>query len=538
MDSGKQREGFASRLGFILVSAGCAVGIGNVWRFPTVTGQNGGGVFVLFYLLFLVLMGVPVLTMELAVGRAGHNSAVKAYKALEPKGTKWHLHGWVCMIGCALLMMYYTTVAGWMLDYFFKFLTGRFTGLTPDASAQVFSDALANPGEQVLWMVVITVLGFLVCQKGLQGGLERIGKWMMGALLVLILVYCIGSDIAIYRFGLTVPGTPSAQSDMTNDSSDHGTNADASVPSGSGTGSEVVIQQQEKPEASVQAEDGSQKAADGTYTVEGVAAAVRPSIVEIYTYGDANQKQLSGTGSGIILSEDGYIITNAHVLTDGKSFTVTLSDETEYTATVVGSDSKTDLAVIHVDAKDLPAATMGDSDEVVLGEAVVAIGNPAGLTGSVTNGIVSGLNRQIQSDSTGYAMNCIQTNAAISPGNSGGALVNMYGQVIGITSSKYVSSSYEGLGFAITINDVLPIIQDLVQYGHVKDRVRIGITFISLEAEEIQIQFADALQMDSAPAGLQGIWVTEIDDSCDVGNTSLQVNDVIVKVDEIGRAHV
>ena len=109
MDSGKQREGFASRLGFILVSAGCAIGIGNVWRFPTVTGQNGGGVFVLFYLLFLVLMGVPVLTMELAVGRAGHNSAVKAYKALEPKGTKWHLHGWVCMIGCALLMMYYTT---------------------------------------------------------------------------------------------------------------------------------------------------------------------------------------------------------------------------------------------------------------------------------------------------------------------------------------------------------------------------------------------------------------------------------------------
>ena len=188
MDSGKQREGFASRLGFILVSAGCAVGIGNVWRFPTVTGQYGGGVFVLFYLLFLVIMGVPVLTMELAVGRAGHSSAVKAYQALEPKGSKWHLHGWVCMIGCVLLMMYYTTVAGWMLDYFFKFLTGRFTGPTSDASAQVFSDALASPGEQVLWMVVITVLGFIVCQKGLQGGLERIGKWMMSALLVLILV--------------------------------------------------------------------------------------------------------------------------------------------------------------------------------------------------------------------------------------------------------------------------------------------------------------------------------------------------------------
>ena len=195
MDSGKQREGFASRLGFILVSAGCAVGIGNVWRFPTVTGQNGGGVFVLFYLLFLVLMGVPVLTMELAVGRAGHNSAVKAYKALEPKGTKWHLHGWVCMIGCALLMMYYTTVAGWMLDYFFKFLTGRFTGLTPDASAQVFSDALANPGEQVLWMVVITVLGFLVCQKGLQGGLERVTKVMMIILLAIMVILAINSIV-------------------------------------------------------------------------------------------------------------------------------------------------------------------------------------------------------------------------------------------------------------------------------------------------------------------------------------------------------
>ena len=193
MDSGKQREGFASRLGFILVSAGCAVGIGNVWRFPTVTGQNGGGVFVLFYLLFLVLMGVPVLTMELAVGRAGHNSAVKAYKALEPKGTKWHLHGWVCMIGCARLMMNYTTVAGWMLDYFFKFLTGRFTGLTPDASAQVFSDALANPGEQVLWMVVITVLGFLVCQKGLQGGLERVTKVMMIILLAIMVILAINS---------------------------------------------------------------------------------------------------------------------------------------------------------------------------------------------------------------------------------------------------------------------------------------------------------------------------------------------------------
>ena len=117
-----KRESFASRIGFLMVSAGCAIGIGNVWRFPTVTGQYGGGVFVLFYLLFLVLMGAPVLTMELAVGRAGHGSAGTAYRALEPKGSKWHLHGWACLIGCCVLMMYYTTVSGWMLAYFFRFV--------------------------------------------------------------------------------------------------------------------------------------------------------------------------------------------------------------------------------------------------------------------------------------------------------------------------------------------------------------------------------------------------------------------------------
>lgn len=129
MEPEKQREGFGSRLGFILVSAGCAIGIGNVWRFPTVTGQYGGGIFVFFYLIFLVLMGLPVLTMELAVGRAGHGAARSAYKALEPQGSKWHIHGWFCMVGCILLMMYYTTVSGWMLDYFFRFLTGNLTAL-------------------------------------------------------------------------------------------------------------------------------------------------------------------------------------------------------------------------------------------------------------------------------------------------------------------------------------------------------------------------------------------------------------------------
>ena len=132
-----KREGFASRLGFLLVSAGCAIGIGNVWRFPTVAGQSGGGVFVLFYLIFLLAMGVPVLTMELAVGRAGRGTATQAYRALEKKGAKWHLHGYLCLLGCCMLMMYYTTVSGWMLSYFVKFLTGTFSGLNGDAVSGV-----------------------------------------------------------------------------------------------------------------------------------------------------------------------------------------------------------------------------------------------------------------------------------------------------------------------------------------------------------------------------------------------------------------
>ena len=147
----------------------------------------------LFYLLFLVLMGLPVLTMELAVGRAGRGAARSAYKALEPGGSKWHIHGWFCMAGCVLLMMYYTTVSGWMVDYFFRFLTGSFDGLTSEQAAGVFGEMLSNPVEMVFWMVVITLAGFVVCGRGLQGGLEKVGKWMMSALLVLILVLVVHS---------------------------------------------------------------------------------------------------------------------------------------------------------------------------------------------------------------------------------------------------------------------------------------------------------------------------------------------------------
>ena len=188
-----KRESFGSRLGFILVSAGCAIGIGNVWRFPYVAGENGGSVFVLFYLLFLLCMGVPVLTMELAVGRASRKSAVNGYKALEKPGSKWHIHGWFCMLGCYLLMMYYTTVSGWMISYFFKFLTGTFHGLDTEAVSGVFGSLLADPMEMGLWMAVTVIAGFLICSLGLRNGLERITKWMMGCLFVLILVLAVHS---------------------------------------------------------------------------------------------------------------------------------------------------------------------------------------------------------------------------------------------------------------------------------------------------------------------------------------------------------
>ena len=194
-----KRESFRSRLGFLLVSAGCAIGIGNVWRFPYIAGENGGGYFVLFYLLCLLVMGVPVLTMELAVGRASRRSAVLSYKTLEKSGQKWHIHGWFCLLGCYLLMMYYTTVSGWMVSYFGKFLTGAFhSGMSTDEVASAFGAMLSSPGEMALWAEVVVVAGFLVCSFGLQKGLERVTKVMMLCLLALLVVLAVRA--------LTLPG--------------------------------------------------------------------------------------------------------------------------------------------------------------------------------------------------------------------------------------------------------------------------------------------------------------------------------------------
>lgn len=189
-----ERESFKSRTGFLLVSAGCAIGIGNVWRFPYVVGQNGGGLFVLFYLIFLVLMGIPVLTMELAVGRASGKSAVLSYKTLEKPKSKWHIHGWFCMLGCYMLMMYYTTVSGWMTSYFYKFATGEFEiGMDSKSVTNVFNNLTSSPIEMLIWIFIITALGFFVCSKGVQKGLEKVSKFMMVALLVLIVVLAIHS---------------------------------------------------------------------------------------------------------------------------------------------------------------------------------------------------------------------------------------------------------------------------------------------------------------------------------------------------------
>ena len=189
----KERDKFGSRLGFILISAGCAIGIGNVWKFPYIAGQGGGGAFVLFYLIFLVILGLPIMTMEFAVGRASRKSPVRAYQALEKPGQKWHIHGYFTLIGCYLLMMFYTTVAGWMLHYFYMTAVGKLAGLNAEQVAGKFTEMLASPATMTFWMVFVVVVGILVCAKGLQSGLERVTKGMMIALLLIMVVLAVNS---------------------------------------------------------------------------------------------------------------------------------------------------------------------------------------------------------------------------------------------------------------------------------------------------------------------------------------------------------
>ena len=195
----KERESLSTRLGFILVSAGCAIGIGNVWKFPYLVGENGGGFFVLLYFIFLLIMGVPVMTMEFAIGRKSRKSGAEGFREIEKKGTKWHFIGYIATIGCYLLMMFYTSVSGWMLSYFWKFLCGTFNQtMDKTAVASVFSEMLSSPVDSLVFMSVSVVVGIIVCALGLKNGVEKITKLMMSGLLILIIVLAFHS--------LTLPG--------------------------------------------------------------------------------------------------------------------------------------------------------------------------------------------------------------------------------------------------------------------------------------------------------------------------------------------
>ena len=255
----------------------------------------------------------------------------------------------------------------------------------------------------------------------------------------------------------------------------------------------------------------------GLFTTVGAAEQVLPSIVNLYGYTDTSIAAYN-EASGIIISEDGYIITNAHAVEDIKRFKAKLHDEREFEATVVGIDTRTDLAVLKIEADDLVPAVIGSSDDMKQGEQVIAIGNAGGFNDTVTVGYVSYVNREIQSY-TNYPITCIQTDAALNFGNSGGALVNMYGQVVGKVVSKYSSTGSENIGFAIASDFAVPIAEDLIEKGYVSDRPRIGIMYSLITPEY-------AAQLDVKP----GMLISEISPDCDVANTDLQKDDIITEL--------
>ena len=188
-----QRERLGSRLGFILLSAGCAIGVGNVWKFPWMVGMYGGGAFVFIYIFFLIILGIPVMTMEFAMGRASRKSPVRLYNELEPKGSKWHLHGYAAMAGNYILMMFYTTVAGWLLRYFVDTASGKFVGADTNQVTDMFMNMLGEPVSMIIYMGIVVLIGFTVCSMGLQNGIERVTKFMMIALLAIMVVLAVNS---------------------------------------------------------------------------------------------------------------------------------------------------------------------------------------------------------------------------------------------------------------------------------------------------------------------------------------------------------
>lgn len=267
--------------------------------------------------------------------------------------------------------------------------------------------------------------------------------------------------------------------------------------------------------------DNTVSSSDGVLTTAQVNQKVAPSVVGIVQY-QANYFEPTSEGSGIILSENGYIATNFHVIDGADSLEVVLSDGTTYKGAVVGYDSKTDLAVIKIDATGLTPADLGVSGELKVGEKAIAIGNPGGLSyaGSVSEGIISGLNRSLRAATDGYTLNFIQTDAAISPGNSGGALVNEFGQVVGINTQKLAADGYEGIGFAIPIDEALPILKDLMSYGRVTGRVKLGISAYALNEY--------AASVNGVPSG---ILIDSVDADSSLNAAGIQSGDIITKMD-------
>lgn len=287
------------------------------------------------------------------------------------------------------------------------------------------------------------------------------------------------------------------------------------------TGPKLPIVVEQRPEETSLFSSPEKEDAAPLTTVE-IAKKVRPSVVGILTY-EQNQTAAVSQGSGLILSEDGYIVTNAHVVSGADGINVVLSNDEEYEGVLVGIDNKTDIAVVKIDAHNLYPAAFGDSDQLEVGENVVAVGNPGGLelAGSVTQGIVSAVDRPVRTNfSAGYAIGCIQTDAAINPGNSGGPLVDCYGRVVGINSAKIATADYEGIGFAIPMAEVLPIVQDLVRYGRVTGRVWLGIGAVVLN--EVQAK------LNNLPTGLL---ISMIYPDSNLSQAGVQLGDVLQKID-------
>lgn len=289
------------------------------------------------------------------------------------------------------------------------------------------------------------------------------------------------------------------------------------VSSDSSNGVTVNINVAPKP---VENDKFYQNKETGLLTPAGAANQVLPSIVNLYGY-TSTTLQPYNEASGIIISEDGYIITNAHATEDIVRFKAKLNDEREFEAKLIGADTRTDLAVLKIDAEGLTPAVIGSSSQMMQGEEVIAIGNAGGFNDTVTVGNVSYVDREIKSY-TGYPIKCIQTDAALNFGNSGGALVNLYGQVVGIVVSKYSSTGSENIGFAISSDFAVPVVQDIMEKGYVTGRARIGIVYNYISPDTAE-------RMEVKP----GLLVAEIAEDCDVSNTELEVDDIITEIDGI-----